>query len=93
MSTFLIFTREYKLLDISGNDLGILFVMQPMICMNATCQNRRRWALLRQESKFTDWQRVHVQETSKEIPGGSLPRSLDIILRHDIVEKARAGDT
>ncbi|KAJ4765576.1 DNA helicase [Rhynchospora pubera] len=66
---------------------------EPIICMNATCQNRRRWALLRQESKFTDWQRVHVQETSKEVPGGSLPRSLDIILRHDIVEKARAGDT
>lgn len=34
-----------------------------------------------------------MQETSKEIPAGSLPRSLDVILRHDIVEKARAGDT
>lgn len=34
-----------------------------------------------------------MQETSKEIPPGSLPRSLDIILRHEIVEQARAGDT
>ena len=34
-----------------------------------------------------------MQETSKEIPAGSLPRSLDIILRHEIVEHARAGDT
>jgi DNA replication licensing factor MCM6 len=34
-----------------------------------------------------------MQETSKEIPAGSLPRSLDVILRHEIVEKARAGDT
>ncbi|KAL6548492.1 MCM DNA helicase complex subunit mcm6 [Orobanche gracilis] len=50
-------------------------------------------ALLRQESKFTDWQRVRVQETSKEIPAGSLPRSLDVILRHEIVEQARTGDT
>ncbi|KAK6154795.1 hypothetical protein DH2020_009043 [Rehmannia glutinosa] len=66
---------------------------EPIICMNATCQNRTNWALLRQESKFTDWQRVRVQETSKEIPAGSLPRSLDVILRHDIVEQARAGDT
>ncbi|KAG8366834.1 hypothetical protein BUALT_Bualt16G0009100 [Buddleja alternifolia] len=66
---------------------------EPIICMNATCQNRTRWALLRQESKFTDWQRVRMQETSKEIPAGSLPRSLDVILRHDIVEQARAGDT
>ncbi|KAK9267447.1 hypothetical protein L1049_009873 [Liquidambar formosana] len=66
---------------------------EPAICVNATCANRTKWALLRQESKFTDWQRVRMQETSKEIPAGSLPRSLDVILRHEIVEKARAGDT
>lgn len=68
-------------------------VLQPIICLNATCSNRTKWALLRQESKFTDWQRVRMQETSKEIPAGSLPRSLDVILRHEIVEHARAGDT
>ncbi|XP_062012221.1 DNA replication licensing factor MCM6 isoform X1 [Rosa rugosa] len=66
---------------------------EPTICVNATCANRARWALLRQESKFADWQRVRMQETSKEIPAGSLPRSLDVIIRHEIVEKARAGDT
>ncbi|KAK4398179.1 DNA replication licensing factor MCM6 [Sesamum angolense] len=66
---------------------------EPIICLNATCQNRTNWALLRQESKFSDWQRVRMQETSREIPAGSLPRSLDVILRHDIVEQARAGDT
>ncbi|XP_048229432.1 DNA replication licensing factor MCM6 [Ricinus communis] len=66
---------------------------EPTICVNATCNNRMKWALLRQESKFADWQRVRMQETSKEIPAGSLPRSLDVILRHDIVEQARAGDT
>ncbi|CAI9090727.1 OLC1v1025554C1 [Oldenlandia corymbosa var. corymbosa] len=66
---------------------------EPIICVNATCQNRTKWALLRQDSKFADWQRVRMQETSQEIPAGSLPRSLDVILRHDIVEQARAGDT
>ncbi|CAI0546206.1 unnamed protein product [Linum tenue] len=66
---------------------------EPIICVNATCSNRMRWALLRTESKFADWQRVRVQETSNEIPAGSLPRSLDVVLRHDIVEQARAGDT
>ncbi|XP_014502219.1 DNA replication licensing factor MCM6 isoform X2 [Vigna radiata var. radiata] len=66
---------------------------EPTICTNATCNNRTRWVLLRQESKFADWQRVRMQETSKEIPAGSLPRSLDVILRHEIVEQARAGDT
>ncbi|XP_071703381.1 DNA replication licensing factor MCM6 [Rutidosis leptorrhynchoides] len=66
---------------------------EPMICMSVTCSTKGRWTLLRQESKFADWQRVRMQETSKEIPAGSLPRSLDVILRHDIVEQARAGDT
>ena len=63
------------------------------ICMNPMCANKGWWSLLRQESKFADWQRVRMQETSKEIPAGSIPRSLDVILRHDIVEQARAGDT
>ncbi|XP_030477434.2 DNA replication licensing factor MCM6 [Syzygium oleosum] len=66
---------------------------EPSICVDPTCTNRAKWALLRQESKFADWQRVRMQETSKEIPAGSLPRSMDVILRHDIVEQARAGDT
>ncbi|KAF6135243.1 hypothetical protein GIB67_035314 [Kingdonia uniflora] len=66
---------------------------EPIICVNATCQNRTKWALIKEESKFADWQRVRMQETSKEIPAGSLPRSLDVILRHEIVEHARAGDT
>uniref|UniRef100_A0A7N0UB81 DNA helicase n=1 Tax=Kalanchoe fedtschenkoi TaxID=63787 RepID=A0A7N0UB81_KALFE len=35
----------------------------------------------------------YTQESLKEIPAGSLPRSLDVILRHEIVEQARAGDT
>ncbi|KAE8706600.1 DNA replication licensing factor MCM6 [Hibiscus syriacus] len=65
---------------------------EPTTCVSATCLNRTRWALLRQDSKFADWQRVRMQETSKEIPAGSLPRSLDVILRHEIVELARAGD-
>ncbi|KAL4365434.1 hypothetical protein AHAS_Ahas07G0105700 [Arachis hypogaea] len=51
------------------------------------------WLLMCQESKFADWQRVRMQETSKEIPAGLLPRLLDVILRHEIVEQARAGDT
>ncbi|KAL1359186.1 hypothetical protein HN51_004469 [Arachis hypogaea] len=66
---------------------------EPTICPIPTCNKRARWLLMRQESKFADWQRVRMQETSKEIPAGSLPRSLDVILRHEIVEQARAGDT
>jgi len=45
-----------------------------------------------EESRFVDWQRVRVQENADEIPAGSLPRSLDVILRNDLVEQAKAGD-
>ncbi|KAF8408553.1 hypothetical protein HHK36_004616 [Tetracentron sinense] len=84
----------FKCLDCGGviNNVEQQFkYTEPIICMNATCANRTKWVLLRQESKFADWQRVRMQETSKEIPAGSLPRSLDVILRHEIVEQARAG--
>ncbi len=43
-------------------------------------------------SNFIDWQRLRVQENADEIPPGSMPRSVDVILRHEIVERAKAGD-
>lgn len=41
---------------------------------------------------FVDWQRLRVQENADEIPPGSMPRSLDVVLRGEAVEKAKAGD-
>jgi hypothetical protein len=35
---------------------------------------------------------VRVQENSSEIPAGSMPRTMDVILRHEAVEKCKAGD-
>ena len=34
-----------------------------------------------------DWQRVRVQENASEIPAGSMPRTLDVILRGEQVER------
>ena len=65
---------------------------EPPLCKNPTCTNTRDWLLDTEKSKFVDWQRVRVQENSDEIPPGSLPRSVDIILRHEVVEKAKPGD-
>lgn len=45
-----------------------------------------------QRSVFVDWQRLRVQENADEIPPGSMPRSLDVVLRGEAVEKAKAGD-
>lgn len=44
------------------------------------------------QSIFVDWQKVRVQEVSGDIPAGSMPRSIDIIMRGDIVDTAKPGD-
>ena len=64
----------------------------PTVCPVVTCGNRTAWRLSRDGSKFVDWQRVRVQENADEVPAGCLPRSMDVILRHEAVEAARAGD-
>ena len=45
-----------------------------------------------ESSKFVDWQKIRVQENANEVPSGAMPRSMDIILRGDSVERAKAGD-
>ncbi|KAK9447473.1 MCM2/3/5 family-domain-containing protein [Limtongia smithiae] len=65
---------------------------EPTICPNETCQNRTMWSLNVPASVFADWQKVRVQENSSEIPTGSMPRTLDVILRGEIVDRAKAGD-
>ncbi|EGG09595.1 uncharacterized protein MELLADRAFT_42573, partial [Melampsora larici-populina 98AG31] len=65
---------------------------EPNICPNIQCNNRTDWKLSIEQSIFSDWQRVRIQENSNEIPTGSMPRSLDVILRGEMVEKAKAGD-
>jgi len=65
---------------------------QPSLCPNPTCGNRTAWQLQIDSSKFTDWQKVRIQENPSEIPTGSMPRSLDVILRSELVERAKAGD-
>ncbi|KAI5805189.1 MCM2/3/5 family-domain-containing protein [Geopyxis carbonaria] len=65
---------------------------EPTQCPNITCGNRVGWRLEIKQSSFVDWQKVRVQENSGEIPTGSMPRTLDIILRGEIVERAKAGE-
>ncbi len=35
---------------------------------------------------------MRVQENAAEIPAGGMPRSIDIILRNEMVDKAKPGD-
>ena len=44
------------------------------------------------KSRFVDFQKVRIQEIQSELPRGSIPRSLEIILRAETVERAQPGD-
>ena len=65
---------------------------EPAVCPNGACMNRARWSLIPGASVFADWQRVRVQENADELPPGSMPRALDVLVRGEAAERARAGD-
>ncbi|KAG2823770.1 DNA replication licensing factor [Phytophthora cactorum] len=81
--------------DCGGDTTGVeqqFRYSEPVKCQNPYCVNTFAWELNTEKSVFVDWQRVKVQENSDEIPAGSMPRSIDVILRHENVEQAKAGD-
>ncbi|PYH97545.1 DNA replication licensing factor Mcm6 [Aspergillus ellipticus CBS 707.79] len=65
---------------------------EPSQCPNSTCGNRSGWRLDIGKSTFIDWQKVKLQESSHEIPTGSMPRTMDVILRGEMVDRAKAGE-
>ncbi|KAH3679856.1 hypothetical protein WICMUC_000599 [Wickerhamomyces mucosus] len=65
---------------------------EPTHCPNPACGNQTLWTLNVTKSQFTDWQKVRVQENSDDIPSGAMPRTMEVILRGDIVERAKPGD-
>lgn len=66
---------------------------EPTICRNNQCSNRRSFKLIIHKSRFVDFQKLRIQETQAELPRGSMPRSLDVIIRgSDQVECVQAGD-
>lgn len=64
----------------------------PTICRNPVCSNRRRFSLDIDKSVFVDFQKVRIQETQAELPRGCIPRSVEVILREEVVESVQAGD-
>ena len=65
----------------------------PQVCPNGHCGNKTQWELVLEQSKFHDWQKVKIQEHAGDIPAGSMPRSIDVILRHELVDEAKPGES
>jgi len=69
-------------------------VTQPAVCPTRHCGNRTSWKLLAEDrtTRWGDWQRVRLQENENEVPAGSMPRSIDIIVRDEQCERCKPGD-
>lgn len=65
---------------------------KPTVCVNPACGRQGPFRLVEEQSKFVDWQSVRVQERPERLRGGKMPRSVDCIIRDDIVDKAQAGN-
>ncbi|MEA1993553.1 MAG: minichromosome maintenance protein MCM [Euryarchaeota archaeon] len=68
------------------------FFKKPRICENPACGRKGPFKLLEDQSKFRDWQVLKIQERPEKLRGGRMPRRINLILRNDIVDKAKAGE-
>ena len=65
---------------------------EPALCLNPQCRNRGNFILKPESSVFTDWQKVRLQEHASDIPAGSMPRSIDVIIRGEMCDRVKPGD-
>ncbi|MEM1847709.1 MAG: minichromosome maintenance protein MCM [Thermofilaceae archaeon] len=67
---------------------------KPVQCPScaASGQKRGSFELVLEKCKFIDWQRFVLQERPEELPSGQLPRSIEVVASHDLVDVVRPGD-
>ncbi|KAH9386068.1 DNA replication licensing factor MCM6 [Nematocida major] len=66
---------------------------QPLACINPICMNRTKFKLSVDESVFSDYQKIRVQEPVGDTGDAhAIPRTIEVLLRNDLVEIAKPGD-
>ncbi|HMF32789.1 MAG TPA: LAGLIDADG family homing endonuclease [Candidatus Lokiarchaeia archaeon] len=79
-----------------GHQFGVdqydTVLLKPAKCLNPGCNNKTHFILVSKDSKFIDWQSLHIQESTEALPAGRIPRAIQAILTHDLVDRARPGD-
>jgi len=66
----------------------------PNFCINPRCKAKTQsdFRLISKNSEFIDWQSVMIQEIPEDLPPGRIPRSVQAILTHDLVDIVKPGD-
>lgn len=65
---------------------------EPKKCTNPNCGKKGPFRLVPENSSFTDFQTVTVQERPETLPPGQIPRAVPARLIGDMVDTVRAGD-
>ena len=66
-------------------------IEKPSIC--PICgEGGGKFVLLKEKARYIDWQKIVVQERPEDVPGGQMPRSIEVHLVDDLVDTARPGD-
>ena len=63
---------------------------KPPVC--PICGRGGTFRLLEDKSVFIDWQKAVIQERPEEVPPGQLPRSIEVVLKDELVDTVRPGD-
>lgn len=66
----------------------------PNFCSNQRCKAKTQsdFRLISKSSEFIDWQSIMIQEIPEDLPPGRIPRSVQAILTHDLVDSVKPGD-
>jgi len=66
----------------------------PKGCTNTRCKanSQSDFRLVTKISEFIDWQSIMIQEIPEDLPPGRIPRSVQAILTHDLVDIVKPGD-
>ncbi len=66
----------------------------PRFCINKSCKAKAKsdFRLITKMSEFVDWQSITIQEIPEDLPPGRMPRSVQAILKHDLVDYVKPGD-
>ena len=66
----------------------------PKFCVTKNCKAKSRsdFRLISKKSEFIDWQSIMIQEIPEDLPSGRIPRSVQAILKHDLVDYVKPGD-
>ena len=64
---------------------------KPRKCREEPCKCKEFW-FDKENSKFTDCQFAQIQELPEELPPGQLPKSLEVQLVGDLINRTRPGD-